>query len=159
MRLCEIIKTDTGREILIDSRDFEGLRNYRWYIDASGYAQRYKRVGNKNTTEKMHRAIISAPIGIEVDHRNNNKLDNRRHNLRLATRSQNEANKPICGLNSSGYKGVSLYRSKWRAVVMSHGKQKYLGLFENKEEAARVYNAAASSIFGEYANLNVLQGV
>ena len=129
------------------------LSKFRWCISNGGYAAR--RNGNK--TMQMHRYIIQAPSEMEVDHINGNKLDNRRCNLRLVTRTQNNANRGIASNNTSGYKGVSWNKSLnlWMVYVKLNRKRivKYA---KTKEEAAIKYNQMASALFGEYARLNVI---
>jgi hypothetical protein len=77
--------------------------------------------------------------------------------LREATRMQNMANKRRHKNNTSGVKGVHFHRQsgKWRAVVRIHGKNRHLGLFEDKNEAGRVYFAEAQRLFGEFATVRI----
>jgi hypothetical protein len=91
-----------------------------------------------------------------VDHVNGDGLDNRRENLRPATPSQNNANRRRSSVNSTGFKGVSLYKrtGRFRAYLGIGGTIRHLGYFATADEAARVYDAAAVEVFGEYALLN-----
>lgn len=91
-----------------------------------------------------------------IDHINRNKTDNRMENLRTATKRDNESNKPATSRNSTGYKGVHWRgdAKKYRAVIRENGKRKSLGYFETAEEAARAYDEAARTIFGNFAYLN-----
>lgn len=148
---------------LIDDDDYEKLSKIKWYYRKNeGYA-----VGNLPSPEKgvypkvlMHRYIMDAPKGKQVDHINGNKLDNRKSNLRIATASTNKAN---CGLrksNTSGYKGVSIQKGrtkKWAAQIKVDYNRIHLGYFYTKEEAALAYNEAALKYFGEFAKLNILK--
>lgn len=105
----------------------------------------------------MHRLILGAPAGIGVDHRNGDGRDNRRLNLRLATRTQNAQNRSKNrDKTSSRYKSVYARRRKgpWYAQIRIRGRNKHLGVFETEEEAALAYNRAAVEYFGEYARLN-----
>jgi len=102
----------------------------------------------------MHILITGYKIGRRVDHINGNGLDNRRSNLRIATSQQNNRNRKICNLNTSGFKGVRLDRNKWRADIRIDGKRKNLGRFVNPEAAAAAYDEAARKYFGEFATLN-----
>lgn len=91
-----------------------------------------------------------------VDHANGDGLDNRRANLRLATPSQNGANIAAPRSNTSGYKGVNLYRrtGRWRAHITVAQRQRHLGYFATAEEAARAYDSAALAAWGAFARLN-----
>lgn len=96
-----------------------------------------------------------------VDHKNGNRDDCRKDNLRLATYSQNNCNigKKLFILGTtSKYKGVYKYKGKqkpWWAYIKTGGKRKSLGYFSTEEEAARAYNKAALELHGEFANVNV----
>lgn len=103
----------------------------------------------------MHRLIFSlkwTPT-TEIDHKNGNGLDNRRENLRIATRSQNAANRFKRG-GSSKFKGVCIAGKRWKAGIRQDGKSYHLGTFDTEEEAALAYNASATIRFGEFARLN-----
>jgi len=102
------------------------------------------------------RARVKASV---LDHRNRNKLDNRRKNIRAANGSTNQANQNLSKNNKSGYKGVSWFKSMrtWRAAICVRRKSIHLGLFTNKKHAARAYNDAARKYFGAFAHLNRIQ--
>lgn len=107
----------------------------------------------------LHRLIIGAGSGDLVDHINRNPLDNRTANLRLATRSQNAANRGADRRRNgttSRHKGVSFNkaRGKWCAYIHVDGKTRSLGRFEAEDDAARAYNKAAVEAWGEFARLN-----
>ena len=91
--------------------------------------------------------------GSDVDHINGNRDDNRIENLRLATRSQNNANARIGKNNSSGYKGVTWFKRHglWRAQITVNRVNKHLGYFKCPKEAHQAYISAAESAFGEFA--------
>lgn len=88
-----------------------------------------------------------------IDHRDMVKTNNRVENLRLATRNQNGANRPKPSNNSSGFKGVTWYRSteKWLAQIRVCGKTINLGYYADKHNAAKAYEVAANRLFGEFA--------
>lgn len=146
------IKLTQGRFALVDDEDYEYLNQWRWYYSDSGYAVRKP----SSVRFFMHRVVINTPEGMFTDHINRNKLDNRRENLRICTRSQNCANVGILPSNTSGYKGVSFdsREGKWRANIRVKGKKHSLGYFENIIEAVSAYNIAALEHFGEFAVLN-----
>lgn len=87
----------------------------------------------------------------QVDHKNLIKSDNRWDNLRLATGSQNAANRPVRSQSKSGVKGVWNVRDKFVSVININGKQKYLGTFTSEDEAHSAYMDAANAHYGEYA--------
>jgi len=89
----------------------------------------------------------------QVDHENNQRADNRWHNLRLATNQQNQMNQTISRNNTSGYKGVtwSRQRQKWQAKLNLGDKQIHGGFFADKENAAMAYLALARKHFGSFA--------
>jgi len=133
------------------------------------YAYRQWRAGTARGEYYLHNEVwermmgFALPKGFLVDHINGDKLDNRRSNLRLATRMDNEANKrkrrtQAGGAPSSPYKGVSKVKDGrkkcWRGTVTVEKRQIALGSFYTEREAAEAYNAAAKEKFGEFAHLN-----
>ena len=144
---------------MVDDDDYEYLNKWHWWFNGR-YAIKEERYGKRSENKKrkyyMHRFLMGAKEGQEVDHINSDKLDNRRENLRLCTRIENAHNKSIQSNNTSGYKGVywSKAARKWQAYVTIDRKAKYLGLFEDKKDAARAYNQAALNNYGEFAKLN-----
>jgi hypothetical protein len=86
----------------------------------------------------------------EVDHINGDRTDNRRDNLRVATKAQNTSNK--AAIVAHGFKGVVFMpNGRYKAQITAQRKTHYLGIFETPEEAHAAYVAAANQHFGEYA--------
>jgi len=141
---------------LVDDEDYERAMQYRWSRQGGEYA--HGMVGEKGRRKlmQMHRWLIGAPKGMDVDHINMNKLDNRKRNLRVCTRSQNKRNVGVRVDNNSGYKGVgwSKQNKGWMARIVHKGKTFYLGTHNTPEEAARFYDEAAKKYHGEFAWLN-----
>jgi len=148
-----------GTETTIDAEDYPTVEHYRWR-SMQGYARAnvYGTATNKRTTMFMHRLLLAPPAILDIDHIDGNPGNNRRSNLRLATRQQNAGNsKKRAG--SSQYKGVNWFKQhqKWHAQIGLNGHKKHLGLFDNEADAARAYNTAATEHFGEYAKLNFIE--
>lgn len=150
-----------GRFTIVDPLIYYWLNSYHWTIDGNGeniYATRNIMTANgKRTIMRMHREIMNAPAGILVDHRNNNGLDNRIENLRLATHAQNMHNRGKFLLNStSQFVGVHLDKRafNWKVQIRHKGKTIFLGRFDSEIEAAKAYDAAAKKYHGEFARLN-----
>lgn len=163
-----VIPLNQGQFTLIDTVDLDLLK-FNWTAQFSssidGYYAFRGEGGRKNRKRiQMHRCILERMLGIElkrsdrVDHVNHNTLDNRRENLRLATVAQNAHNSKIAKNNTSGYKGVSWHSAgrKWCAQIKNKKVKIHLGVFDDKDDAARAYNTAALELFGEFALLNVI---
>jgi len=155
-----MLKSHCGIEILVDEEFLDELSKKKWYLNKDGYACCKINENNKKQTLRIHRLITQAPNGLQVDHINCNKLDNRLVNLRICNNSQNQINrsKPK-GINrSSQYKGVSFLpkRKLWRARINYHCKNIDIGCFDNEQEAAIAYNKKAKELFGEFSWLNVI---
>lgn len=135
-----------------DLEDADRILRHKWSSVRMG-SRVYAITRIAGRTTYMHRLILDAPG--DVDHRNMDGLDNRRSNLREATRSQNMANSRSRG-GSSQYKGVGWHKAagKWKAAICIEGKSVHLGLFADEKDAALAYDRAASYAWGEYARLN-----
>lgn len=129
---------------LIDVEDAE-LARLRWYRLASGYAVRVARVDGHRRMIYLHRAVMRLSQGDRglVDHRNGDRLDNRRANLRVITPSGNSQNR---GANAGRDLPRNVYTrgDKWRVQVKPDGRSMHLGVFESVEAAdefARAWRA------------------
>lgn len=146
-------KLGKNKFALVDDVDYPELSKYRWFLLRSGYVVR-KTPGRKGRCIYMHRQILQAPTGVSVDHRNGDKSDNRRCNLRFATAQQNNRNSHARRGSTSRFKGVDWQDGHWRARIQVDGRQINLGSFHTQREAAIAYNNAAMQYFGEFALLN-----
>lgn len=144
---------------IVDDDDFERLSQWLWYCAGEGYAVRNQTIEGKNTLILMHRDIMNAPEGVQVDHINGNKLDNRKENLRLCTIAENSRNRSTQKNNNSGYKGVVWHKpnKKWLTQIRFNGKRIHIGYFTDIHEAAKAYNEKAKELFGEFASINQIK--
>lgn len=133
--------------------DDEFVISGKWSYRKDGYA--FKVINGKGIL--MHKLILDCPKGLEIDHINGNKLDNRKSNLRIVTRSENCMNTgKRNNTYSSRFKGVSFYKrlGNWTAQVHKDYKRIFLGYFDSEIEAARAYNAKALELYGDKVKLN-----
>lgn len=152
------IPLSQGRYALVDTEDAEWLAQWRWYF-WEGYARRNafdatEDGGVKRRPVLMHRIVLGVREGTHVDHANGDGLDNRRRNLRRATRTQNAYNRRPSG--DKPYKGVHWNKNmgRWCAAITQDGKRRHLGYFGSEEQAARAYDFAAASLHSQFARLN-----
>ena len=149
-----------GKYAIVDPEDYERLSRHKWHLNMdvhTNYACRNIMIGPKKVQIKMHREILKPPRHLFVDHINHNGLDNRKANIRLATRSQNSWNRISHKLNtSSRYKGVHwhIHSKKWVARIGVNGRRIALGYYDDQVEAAKAYDKAAKKHHGEFAVLN-----
>lgn len=142
-----------GLFALVDDIDFEWLNQWKWYFDPDGYALRtiwkidhYERI-------RMHRLIMNTPKGMETDHINLNRLDNRKCNLRICTRAQNAANRLAQRNSSSGIKGVRKRKdcNTWESSIQFNRKSIHIGDFDSEKQATEAYYKKAIELYGEFA--------
>lgn len=149
--------------VSVDDDDFERLNTYKWYL-VDGYAvrNRYRSELLKPTAVKMHREILGIVNSCAiVDHKNQNRLDNRKENLRLCSYQENSRNRNKfrhkAGKElSSKFKGVSYHKKskKWIARIIINNKTIHLGCFKDELDAAKAYNNSAILNFKEFAFIN-----
>lgn len=160
------IKLLNGRVALVDNEDYSKVKQYKWRFlynnfkkdKDSGYA-----VSGFRPIILMHRLILETPVGLFTDHINNNKLDNRRKNLRIVTRQQNATNrlKFKNKSTSSIFKGVSKEKEQdvYRVSVVVEKKIVKINGFKNEHYAALAYDLWANDLYGQYANLNFKRAI
>ena len=97
----------------------------------------------------MHRLILDVSNKYEVDHINHDTNDNRKENLRIVTRSQNQMNLSLKSNNTSGVTGI--YFDNTHNCWVSKIQNNILGYFHNFDEAVKIRKEAEKIYFGEYS--------
>lgn len=143
------IPTTQGKSVTVDDSDFEWLSQYSWHF-TNGYATATVGKRPNRRTLYMHRLIMGEPEGMDIDHINRVKLDNRRSNLRVCTRIENMNNQGVYQrykTNKSGIAGVSFLarERKWRASFQYNGVRIYRS-FLNKEDAVTMANKMRAEV-------------
>lgn len=139
----------------IDDEDFDLISNYSWHM-MKGYVVASVYLNKKRKNVYLHRIINNTPDGLETDHIDRDKLNNKKENLRTATRKENVIN---CNRKRKAkFRGTCFIqkRNKWIASIRVDGVVKYLGIFDNELIAANTYNINATKYHGEFAILNVI---
>jgi hypothetical protein len=144
-----------GYEAVIDAADAPLVEGFNWYALVqvrTVYACRTDCSTGRHVTIYLHRVLMAAPAGLEVDHRDGHGLNNRKKNLRVATHAQNERNQRLNSANTSGFKGASFHAGarRWQAHIRVDGRRHYLGLFDTPEAAHAAYTAASAEFHGEF---------
>lgn len=151
------IQLSQGKVVVVDDEDFEYLNQFKWYAQKhknTFYAKRNEGKYPFRKALRMHRIIMKVSDDYVVDHRDGDGLNNLKDNLRICTNSQNNKNRSKPNNNTSGYKGVSKCKKRFRSALHFGDKQIHLGTFSTPEEAARAYDQAAIIYHGDFARLN-----
>lgn len=145
-------KQEKTGDALVDDYDYYSISKSKWSLDYDGYA--ISTILGK--TVKLHRIIMNAPQNVFVDHKNRNKLDNRKQNLRFATPTINSHNKSKSKNSTSQYFGVSFKQRDniFVARIIKDKKYYHVGSFKDELEAAKAFDNKAKELFGEHARLN-----
>lgn len=152
------IPLTNGKVAIVDDEDYDRVSQFKWFYAKRGYAVRNIKhpdgLGSRGwTMQTMHRFILDKPEASQIDHISMDTLDNRRENLRIATKAQNMWNRNAPRNNTTGIKGVGFVAAtgKWRATIAANGSHMHIGTFSTKEEAAMARQEAASRLHGEFA--------
>lgn len=141
------IKLTQGKEVIVDDEDYEFLSQFKWYYN-KGYAVR-----GASPKILMHRVINKTKDGYDTDHINRNTLDNRKENLRTATRTENQINKNLQKNNTSGYKGVSWHKriNAWSVIVNYKKQQLHCGYYNDLEKAIMAHKKVNQWFHGDFS--------
>lgn len=151
----------TGGVVLVDDADAALVTAHPWWAADGAGRTRY---AITRGGIPMHRLIMAAPKGVEVDHVNGDGLDNRRANLRLATRAQNAKNRPAQNDCASPFKGVMIRKGRnggatFVVAIQQDRERMKIGAYPSEHAAARAYDAAAKLFHGKFARTNKDMGL
>ena len=156
---CSVARIKVGRDnyAVVDREDYADLAVFRWSM-FQGYAKREVVVGYTDSgkrirkTISMHRQVMGFPTG-NVDHKNRDKLYNRKSNLRLANKSENGRNRGAQSNSTTGIKGVCYDRrgGYWRAYLNLNGRQVFNSYYKNMADAIKARKNAELKYFGDFA--------
>lgn len=138
---------DSGTEMKFDISDLELVSSYNWFVDSVGYPSAYV----DGRAIRLHRLLLpTVQKGLVIDHKNRNKLDNRRNNLRVVTQKENCHNSSVRSNNKSGVPGVFFDNraKRWRAQIYHGGKSTHVGIFDCFDDAVAARKAAELRIYG-----------
>lgn len=163
MSVSCIKTTNNGFRFVIDQEDEYLVDQYSWNAVKKKLDHTYYLMSTDASHVLLHRLITGAKGKVEVDHKNGNGLDNRKQNLRIATRLQNARNRRkthvVGGRKvTSVYKGVMWRGGKWVATIWYEGKSRHLGVYTDEIEAAIAYDKASEKHHGEFGRKNFPDG-
>lgn len=153
--------TKKGEEFYFDLEDYDKIKDYCWHITNNGYVASTDRYNNFKYV-RFHRLVMDNPdksYDIDHIHGESSRNDNRKSNLRIVTRSQNEMNVGICKNNTSSVTGVNYHKltGKWIARIGINNNRIQLGLFDNFDDAVKARKQAEEKYFGEYSYDNSMK--
>ena len=161
MKLYDIYGSEIAQTIF-DVEYIDIISKYKWRLlgDINNYVcAKWFDENNIRHDMYLHQVIVYLSGEFvnnnqEIDHKDLNKLNNLRNNLRICVHGQNEHNKNKRSNTSSKFKGVSFSNNKWLAEIRVNGKRINLGRYDEEIKAAEMYNDAAKNYYGEFARIN-----
>lgn len=136
-----------------DLDDLPIVESRRWYVDKNGYlTSSYYYLGQLRIV-RFHRIVARAKPGQWVDHRDKNRSNNRKQNLRCCSYSENNRNRGLYSTNTSGVAGIHFdkKRKRWIASITYNSKRIFIGRFCDKEDAIIARLETEVELFGEFA--------
>jgi hypothetical protein len=145
------LQLSQGKVAIVDEEDYERASQFKWCASQTRPGCFYAVRSENRKTVYLHAFIMGRKW---IDHKDGDGLNCVRANMRPATRQQNQVNRPT--RSKSGFRGVYASGKKWAADIVVDRKTRHIGRFACIGQAARAYDAAAKSAFGEFARTNFL---
>ena len=147
------VKANCGYFFYIDVEDKKVIENDKWYVSKDKHGNLSV---NNRKGDMLYRLILNPPKGLEIDHIDLDRLNNRKSNLRVCSHRANQCNQPLQKNNTSGVAGVQYYgpRGKFTARIKVCQKDIHLGYYKTFEEAVQARNVAMECMWGEYGRYN-----
>ena len=136
-----------------DLDDLPIIESRRWYVDKDGYlTSSYYYLGQLRIV-RFHRIVAHAKPGQWVEHKDKNRANNRKQNMRCCSYSENNRNRGLYSTNTSGVAGISFdkKRNRWAASITYNSKRIFIGRFRDKEDAIIARLETEVELFGEFA--------
>lgn len=151
MKVTVIRCLKPGKILKFDYNDYARVNRYKWCCSGN---KKYAVAHVDGKVVYLHRYLLTPPDGVFVDHKNINGLDNRRENLRLCIKSENQINRRVP--RRGKYRGIQPQAgsSTFRAAIRFKCIRHHLGSYATEEEAAEAYDRAAIKLHGQFAKLN-----
>lgn len=157
----KMVALTQGKVALVDDEDYDLLMQFKWHtmrVPRLCYAGRLQSIFENGRRVRrvcvlMHIAILGRKPGYEIDHIDNDGLNNQRANLRHCTKAENSWNRRVSVGTASGHKGVYLEKGRWRARIYVRGRDVNLGCFGTFEEAAEARRKATVELHGAFARV------
>ena len=147
------IKCSCGQDILVDDDMLDYLSRFFWSCSEKAITRRISTTSGVIAIN-MASEIVEVPVGLVPDHKDRDRHNMQRENIRPATYSQNGANRRIASNNTSGYKGVHRTRKTWSFEVKKDDIRYQKHGYRSAESAARARDRKAIELFGEFATTN-----
>lgn len=140
-------------EFYFDIDDLPLIQSRSWYEDKDGYLVSCYYYAGQRRFVRFHRIVMSAKSDEVVDHINHKRTDNRKCNLRVCKRAENDRNRSLYATNTSGISGVHFdkKRNKWIASITYNRRRIFIGRFLHKEEAIRARLLKETELFKDFA--------
>lgn len=140
-------------EFYFDIEDLPLIQSRSWYKDKDGYLVSCYYYAGQRRFVRFHRIVMNAKEDEAVDHINHKRTDNRKRNLRVCKRAENDRNRGLYATNTSGISGVHFdkKRNKWVASITYSHRRIFIGRFLYKEEAVKARLVKEAELFKDFA--------